>query len=163
MDVDTDKLEERAAVILGQIQASVAEYVRTMNEAGALRRREVDEAQRQQDEAIRVLKSVQASASATADANSRLAAKLGEEWLGMVERGLHRAAQLQAKTAAADCVAQIDLRLSELTAAVRDALTKVEKISECNNDIARSLAWKTIGVSGIWLAVAAVLARVLFP
>jgi len=83
VNVDTDKLEERAAVILGQIQASVAEYVRTMNEAGALRRREVDEAQRQQDEAIKALKAVQASASTTADAHSRLRlgwGKIGSGW-----------------------------------------------------------------------------------
>lgn len=86
--MDTDKLEERAAAILGQIQASVAEYVRTMNEAGALRRREVDEAQRQQDEAIRVLKAVQSSASIAVDVHSKLAAKLGNDWLGLVERGL---------------------------------------------------------------------------
>jgi hypothetical protein len=161
VNVDTDKLEERAAVILGQIQASVAEYVRTMNEAGALRRREVDEVQRQQDEAIKVLKAVQTSASATADAHSRLAAKLGEDWLGMVERGLHGAAQLQARTAAATAIAQIDLRLTELAAAVRDSLIQVGKISERNQQIARSLAWKTIGVTAAWLTAAAIGVRIL--
>lgn len=161
MNVDTDKLEERAAVILGQIQASVAEYVRTMNEAGALRRREVDEAQRQQDEPIKVLKAVQASVSATADAHSRLSAKLGEDWLGLVERGLHEAAQLQARTATVTSVAQIDLRLSELTAAVRDSLIKIEKISEHNRGIARSLAWKTIGVTAVWLTAVAIVVKIL--
>ncbi len=161
MNVDTDKLEERAAMILGQIQASVGEYVRTMNEAGALRRREVDEAQRQQDEAIRVLRAVQASASATADAHSRLAAKLGEDWLGLVERGLSEAAQLQARSAATTVVAQIEQQLSELTTAVRNSLIEVGHISRHNQAIARSLAWKTIVGTALWLVAAIVGSRII--
>lgn len=162
MNIDTDKLEEQAAVILGQIQASVAEYVRTMNEAGALRRREVDEAQRQQDEAIKILKAVQLNASATAEMHSRLAAKLGEDWLGLVERGLRETAQEQARIAATASVSEIELRLHELTAAVRDSLIKVGQISERNDRIARSLAWKTVGVTAIWLITAALGTKVLF-
>ena len=154
---ETDNLEERAAVILGQIQASVAEYVRTMNEAGALRRREVDEAQRQQDEAIRLLKAIQLRASSIADENSKLAAKLGNDWLGMVERGLRETAFEQARIAANVSVTQIDLKLGDLTAAIRDSLAEVSEISERNERISRSLAWKTIGITALWLFVASIL------
>jgi hypothetical protein len=161
VNVDTDKLEERAALILGQIQASVAEYVRTMNEAGALRRREVDEAQRQQDEAIRSLKATQAMASAAAEEHSRLAAKLGHDWLGLVERGLKEVAQMQARIAAKASVTEIEIRLNELTAEIRHSVNIVGQISQQNKVIARSVAWKTVVVTGVWLVVAAVLMRVL--
>ena len=79
----------------------------------------------------------------------------------MVERGLHETAQLQARTAAATSIAQIESRLSELTAAVRDSLVKVGEISERNRQIARSLAWKTIGMTAVWLTAAAIGVRIL--
>lgn len=153
MNVDTDKLEERAAVILGQIQASVAEYVRTMNEAGALRRREVDEAQRQQDEAIRVLKAVQAAASIAVDVHSKLTAKLGNDWLGLVERGLRDTAIELARVTTTASVTQIENRLIELSAGVQNALLTVTQLSERNERIARTLAWRTISATTLWIGV----------
>jgi hypothetical protein len=53
--MDIERLEERAVELLGQIQASVGESVRAMNELGALRRREADEAHRQHDAALKKL------------------------------------------------------------------------------------------------------------
>jgi hypothetical protein len=162
MTLDADRLEERTAVILGQIQASVSEYVRTMNEAGALRRREADEAHRQQDEAIKVLKAVQIHAAVTAEAHSKLAGRLANEWLGLVERGLREIAVEQAVIAARTSVTQIDSRLNELNAVVRDSVIKVGEIAERNERIARSLAWKTVGMTAVWLIAAAVCVRILF-
>ena len=79
MNIDLDKLEERTALILGQIQASVAEYVRTMNEAGALRRREADEAHRQQDRAIAALASIEEQCKSIQKRNGQLAASIGQD------------------------------------------------------------------------------------
>jgi hypothetical protein len=157
---DIDKLEERAAEILGQIQASVAEYVRAMNEAGALRRRESDEVHRQQDEAIRTLKAIQGHAAATADAHSQLAARAGSEWLGLVERGLERTAVAQAEACARAAVTQLDLRLAHLTTIVHDAVEKAGKIAVHNERICRALAWKTIAVAAGWVGIAAIVVRV---
>jgi hypothetical protein len=159
---NADKLEDRTAEILGQIQASVSEYVRAMNEAGALRRRETDEAHRQQDEALKLLKAVQIQAAATAEAHSKLAGRLANEWLGLVERGLREIAMEQAIVAARTSVTQIDSRLNELNAAVRDSVSKVGEIAGRNERIARSLAWKTVVITAVWLITAATCVRILF-
>lgn len=161
MDIDTDKLEDRAVMILGQIQASVAEYVRTMNEAGALRRREIDEAQRQQDEAIRIMRGLQLQASVATQEHSRLAAKLGEDWIGLVERGLREVAVEQARIAANASVTQIDFRLNELDSTIREALVKVGQLARSNERISRSLAWKTIGLTAVWLIATSIAAKIL--
>jgi hypothetical protein len=161
MTSNADKLEDRTAEILGQIQASVAEYVRTMNEAGALRRREADEVHRQQDEAIRSLKAIQLQATAIAEAHSRLAARAGNDWLGLVERGLQETAVAQAEAAVRASVAQIDMKLFELTVVVRDAVDKVGQLADRNERICRALAWKTVAVSAGWLVVAAIGLRIL--
>jgi hypothetical protein len=162
VSVDTDKLEERVAAILGQIQASVAEYVRTMNEAGALRRREVDEAQRQQDEAISVLKAVQVGAQATAQAHSRLVATLGKEWLGLIERGLSEVAIAQARAAAETAVIRFEGRVNSLAARIDLALTRAEDIANANDRIQRAIAWKTCAVAGTWMIASVAALRILF-
>lgn len=161
MNQDPDKLEERTAAILGQIQASVAEYVRTMNEAGALRRREADEAHRQQDEAIRALQAIQLHATSTVEAHSRLAARAGSDWLGLVERGLRESAVAQAEAAARTSVAQIDRRLSELNSAVCEALNRVGELAIRNERICRALAWRTVAASAGWLIGVTVCLRLL--
>jgi ElaB/YqjD/DUF883 family membrane-anchored ribosome-binding protein len=153
---NADKLEDRTAEILGQIQASVAEYVRTMNEAGALRRREADEVHRQQDEAIRALKAIQIQATQTAEAHSRLAAKAGSDWLGLVERGFQGIAVAQAEAAVRASVVQLDVRLNELTEVVRDAVGKVGQLADRNERICRSLAWKTVVTTAGWLLVVSI-------
>lgn len=156
---DSDKLEERTAEILGQIQASVAEYVRTMNEAGALRRREADEAHRQQDDAIRALKAIQLHAAATFEAHSKLAARAGSEWLGLVERGLRESAVAQAEAAARTSVARIEMRLNQLNSGICDALSMVGQLADRNERICRALAWKTVAASAGWLTAVTVCLR----
>lgn len=156
---NADELEDRTAEILGQIQASVAEYVRSMNEAGALRRREADEVNRQQDAVINALKAIQSHAAATADAHSSLAARVGSDWLGLVERGFQRTAVAQAEAAAKATVLQLEIRVTELTAVVHDAVGKVGKIAIGNERICRTLAWKTVAVATGWLAIMAACVR----
>lgn len=151
MTLDPDKLEERTAAILGQIQASVAEYVRTMNEAGALRRREADEAHRQQDEALRNLKTIQIQAAAAVETHAKLSARVGNDWLALVERGLRETALAQAEVAARAATTQLDLQVRDLTSSVRDALSNVNQIADRNERICRSLAWKTVVTTAAWL------------
>lgn len=160
MNVDTDKLEERAAVILGQIQASVAEYVRAMNEAGALRRREADEAHRQQDEAIRALQTIQLQAKDILESHSRFASKAGADWLNLVDRGLKGIAIAQAAEVARVTQTNLELCVSDLNAALREVVRSVDEIARKNDRICRALAWRTVFLTACWIGIIAIVAAV---
>ena len=136
---NTDKLEDRTAAILGQIQASVAEYVRTMNEAGALRRREADEAHRQQDQACAALHAVEKHSRDLLDTIRELAASVGKDWLGLVERGLREIAVAQGRAAAETAYCQFETRANSLIANLDLALNRVSEIADANDRVRRAI------------------------
>jgi hypothetical protein len=162
VNVDTDKLEERAAVILGQIQASVAEYVRTMNEAGALRRREADEAYRQQDQVIAVLRSLETQCKTMVRAQGELSAAVGNQWLAMVERGFNKVAIDQAREAGIRTVTTFESALLDLRTEVKHALESTRKLVDENRRICRATTWKTAVVSAVWVVAVATILSLAF-
>jgi len=83
--MDTERLEETAAQLLGQIQASVAENVRAMNEANATRRRESDEAHRQHERAVAMLGEVVKEARAINAANMRMIDEIQLGWAKQIQ------------------------------------------------------------------------------
>lgn len=161
MSIDTDKLEERTAVILGQIQASVAEYVRTMNEAGALRRREADEAHRQQDTACASLKTLAEHARKILTSQEELSRTIGKDWLGLVERGFREVAVAQGRAAAETAFMQFESRANSLIASLNVALERVAEIAAANDRVRRSIAWRTCAVAGLWIIASAIALRIL--
>jgi hypothetical protein len=161
MTTDADKLEERTAEILGQIQASVAEYVRTMNESAALRRREADEAHRQQDKAHSALQALERRSQQLVNTTSELAERVGKDWLCLVERGIKDVAVAQARAAAETAFLQFETRATSLTASLDLAIARVGEIAKVNDRIQRAIAWKTCAVAGIWMIACAIVMRIL--
>ena len=161
MTSNTDKLEDRTAEILGQIQASVAEYVRTMNEAGALRRREADEAHRQQDDVCASLTALEGHCRNLLAAHRELAGSIGKDWLGLVERGLAEVAIAQGRAAAETAFSQFEIRTNSLVANINSALDRADEIASANDRIQRSIAWKTCAVAGLWMISSAIVLRIL--
>jgi hypothetical protein len=161
MTSNADKLEDKTAEILGQIQASVAEYVRTMNEAGALRRREADEAQRQQDQALQGLKTLENQGRAMLKISETLSTRAANDWLGLVDRGLREIALAQAKEATSCALSSLKVQTDQLTLAINHANNLADQIALRNERICRSLAWKALAVAAVWF-VAIVMATKIF-
>src|SRR5690349_21678599 len=122
-----------------------------MNEAGALRRREADEAHRQQDKAIAALASIEEQCRRIQKTNGQLAVSIGQDWLGLVERGLKDAATHQAKESANFVISGLETKVSELSSEVRSALEKTTRLVEVSERIHRAVSWKVICGAGFWL------------
>lgn len=146
--MDASKLEETTAEILGQIQASVAEYVRTMNEAGALRRREADEAHRQQDQAIAAINAVESRGKAILERHTELVVTIGKEWVSLVNRGAKDVAIAQARECASAAMLMFEGRAEKYAERIRDMFSSIEEVVGRHRAINRSLAWKTVTISG---------------
>lgn len=159
--MNSDKFEEATAEILGQIQASVAEYVRTMNEAGALRRREVDEAQRQHDQVVASIKTIETQGKSILEENCRLSSKVANDWLGLVERGLQDAVKAQAREAAQAVLLRLEERLESLTRRIERLAQTAEDLAAANEKITKSLPWKALGVVAMWVIAATLASRLL--
>jgi FtsZ-binding cell division protein ZapB len=133
-----ESLEERAAELLGQIQASVSESVRAMNEAGALRRREVDEVHRQHDEAQKKLDAVRKSAEELLKRNEHLISEIKEGWRGRIAAVAVEAAAEQARQHGAAVVGAVETRARDL---IRQLDLEIRRVADLN----QSLRWKTLG------------------
>jgi hypothetical protein len=145
--LNTSKLEETTAEILGQIQASVAEYVRTMNEAGALRRRETDEAHRQQDQALAAIAAIELQGKAILARHTELVTWIGKEWANLVNRGAKEIAIAQARECASATILTIEQRAEEHAERVRKIAASTEAVIARADEVNRTLAWKTVATA----------------
>ncbi|MFO1503497.1 MAG: hypothetical protein U1F39_06740 [Steroidobacteraceae bacterium] len=148
-----DSMEERAAELLGQIHASVGEAVRAMNEAGALRRREADEAHRQHDAAQKKLDAIRKSAEELFKRNEQLVLEIQEGWQRRIAAVAVEASAEQARQHGAAAVKAIESRATNLIQKLDDQLNRVSEVNS-------SLRWKTLGYAAL---LATAIAVVAFP
>jgi len=158
--MDIERLEERAVELLGQIQASVGESVRAMNELGALRRREADEAHRQHDAALKKLDVIGQSAEQLITKNDQLVAEIREGWVARIGATAVEAAAEQARQCSSTVVGAIEDRAQQLIRGFEALIWRVEEEVVRVREVNQSLRWKTLGGAAL-IAVGATL--VLFP
>lgn len=156
--MDTERLEETAAQLLGQIQASVAENVRAMNEANATRRRESDEAHRQHERAVAMLGEVVKESRAINVANMRMIDEIQLGWAKQIQSVALDVSSAQAAQHAKAVVLTIELRSQKYLEKLGEGIEAANRVVERAGEINRTLAWKSIGVGIAWgmLSVAAV-------
>jgi len=140
--MDIERLEERAVELLGQIQASVGESVRAMNELGALRRREADEAHRQHDDALKKLDLIGQRAEQLVTKNDALVGAIREGWGERIGAVAIEVAAEQARQCSAATVGVIEERAQALIGRLREEVVRVEEVN-------RALRWKTLGHAGL--------------
>lgn len=129
-----DQLESSAAELLSQIHATVQEYVRLMNEAGARQRRESDEAHRQHEVALRSLGQLEESAKRVVGATLSMGVAVKNDWPSAVIQGTRAAAQEEAKL-------YIDAHMSA-------ALAKLDRATNQIVALSLSLGWRQIVING---------------
>lgn len=137
-----DDFESTAAGILCQIQASLQEYVRLMNESGARVRRESDEAHRQHDEALKSLELLATAGLKMNDLLKTFFKSVQQEWPNQVARGAHDAAAEAIKR-------HVESQMSVVETRLHKATHRLELLS-------KSLGWKQLAINGA-VAMSAVL------
>lgn len=130
-----DQLESSAAELLSQIHATVQEYVRLMNEAGARQRRESDEAHRQHEVALKSLGQLETSAQRVLGATISMGNAIRAEWPSAVIQGTRAAAQEEAKL-------YVDAHMSVAQAKLDRAAGQIVTLSD-------SLGWRQMVINAV--------------
>lgn len=155
--MDNARFEETTAELLGQIQASVAEFVRSLNEAGALRRREADEAHRQHDQALRSLAALDARCKSLLAVHTELIEEIQVKWESKIVEGATEVAIAQARTYADAVMTTIDKRAEAYAKSLGQLIASTEAVTHRAVSENRLLTWKTVLIHAIWGSVISIL------